>query len=147
SMGVVSAAGSVPEQSDAFGFQQADDTPGEPPAPPTATSFGVPIADNLVTPTAPMNTTPTSELGPEPSDDDLPTPSPRRSPLAALARLIPAGSSHRPMILAVFVGGLLVFLLGMYLFLRFSSTAVVAIQLKTQPVSRESSLTLDPAAS
>lgn len=80
---------------------------------------------------------------PPPDDDDLPT---KPARFAWLSKLTPYHLKHHPMILAGLLGGLLVVVIGIYAFLRFTATATLAVQLRTEPVSREVSLILDPAA-
>lgn len=133
----------------------AEAQPEEPAA--MASSFGVPIAtESMTSNVVPAElAVPTLETAlpsslpnmpsdePPPDDDDLPT---KPARFAWLSKLTPYHLKHHPMILAGLLGGLLVVVISIYAFLRFTATATLAVQLRTEPVSREVSLILDPAA-
>ncbi len=54
--------------------------------------------------------------------------------------------AHHPFIVAGFILGLVTLFLGGFLYLKFTSTAVIALQLKTVPVGKDVTITLDPQA-
>lgn len=174
SLGLLPAVSSVAsDPTNAFGFHQVDEATTANPADtaaftepgsdtstaaPVATSFGVPISDNLVNPDThqtmrseqhPVSESLMSDRADEvpPDDDEIVEPAHKSGRgFAGLSSLNPRFLSHKPIMIGGFVVGLIVLLAGIYLFLRLTSTATLAIKLKTQPVSREVALTLDPAA-
>lgn len=74
----------------------------------------------------------------------------KKKPLSAVADIKPAKKdsklSHHPFIIAGFVGGLIVLAIIGFFYLYSSTQAVVKVKLKTQIISQDTQLTLDPKA-
>lgn len=116
--------------------------------PTTASSFGIPFAAAAVAPmVSPAINESDNAVSIPAESDGAPTGIAKQRRLPSLPHFhFGLPGHHKWFILAGFGLGLLVLVLGSYIFLRTTAQATLALELATRPVAREVALILDPEA-